>query len=355
MTTTPPSVTHPRSRLSRMARFIVLLVLILFGLLVLLLLIAGLLPIDVVAPLPSNPVTNYDDALAQFEAILVEERETPHFNPVCHSILMSHGEQTEHVVVFYHGFTNCPEQYRELGEAFFDLGYNVYIPLAPYHGRRDRLGLALRDLTAEDLAAHATTTADIAQGLGRQVTVSGLSGGGSIAAWLAQERADVALAAPVSPFIGVRALPGVFLNRSLATLLRVVPNVYTYWDPITRENNPNTAPHAYVGYPLRSMGTYMQLGFSAKAGAAATAPRAAAIRMVLNAADLSVSNRVAASLVDAWQRAGATDVDTFTFGRDLALPHDLIAPERLGLSVDDVYPALIELLTGAVATGAVAP
>jgi len=58
---------------------------------------------------------------------------------------------------------------------------------------------------------------------------------------------------------------------------------------------------------------------------------------------------VAAELVARWQSAGAADVDTFTFARDKALPHDLIAPERLGASMDEVYATLVELLTGAAA------
>ena len=128
----------------------------------------------------------------------------------------------------------------------------------------------------------------------------------------------------------------------------MLPNVHTWWDPVNRYNNPMTAPHAYAGYPLRSMGTYMRLGFSALADAERTPPSAAVIHMVLNDADLSVSNRVAADLVAAWQRGGAADADTFTFDRAQNLPHDMIAPGRLGAATDAVYAALIDLLTGAV-------
>lgn len=347
--TTSPSPTPQHSRGRRIVRALVLTILTLLVLLLLIIAIAAFYPIHVTSPVASRPAADYNEALADIEAIQAEEEELGNLFPVCHSILMTHGEQVEDVVVFYHGFTNCPEQYRELGQRFFDQGYNVYIPLAPFHGRTDREGHALRDLTDADLAAYATTTADVAQGLGRRVTVSGLSGGGTVAAWLAQERADVTLAAPTSPFIGVKVLPGALLNRGLANLLRVVPNFHTWWDPINRYNNPFTAPHAYAGYPVRSMGTYMRLGFSALADAQDTPPAATAIRMVLNDADLSVSNRVAGDLVAAWQQAGAADAETFTFDRELNLPHDMIAPERLGPAVEPVYATLIDLLTGAVA------
>jgi len=351
MSTHAPSPHRPiarRSRLWRIIRAIILVILSLLALLLLTIVGLALLPSSVENPMISNPVTDYADAVAQIEAIQAEENELPDFNPVCQSILMTHGHKTADAIVFYHGFTNCPEQYRLLAQAFFDQGYNVYVPLMPGHGRRDPSGPALADLTASDLAAYATETADIAQGLGERVTVNGLSGGGTVAAWLAQERADIALAAPTSPFIGVSFLPGTFLNRGLANLLRFVPNFTMHWDPVTRLDNPNSAPHAYAAFPVRSMGTYMQLGFATLAAARTAPPAAGAIRMILNDADFSVNNGVAAELVARWQQAGAVDADTFTFARDKALPHDLIAPERLGASMDEVYATLVELLTGAV-------
>ena len=188
MTTSPPTAPTP-SRGRRIVRAILLIVLGLLALLLLSIIVAAFYPIRVTNPLASSPAADYDAAVAEIDAIWTEESETADFNPVCHSILMSHGERVERAIVFYHGFTSCPEQFRELGQRFFDLGYNVYIPLAPYHGLTERYGYALENLTAADLAAHGTETADIAQGLGEHVTVSGLSGGGAIAAWLAQYRA----------------------------------------------------------------------------------------------------------------------------------------------------------------------
>ncbi len=343
-----PAPSTQRSRLWRLIRAVILILLTFLILLLLALVLLGLLPPPVENPVVSNPAADYADALARIEASQAEEKALPDFNPICGSILMTHGHKTADAIVFYHGFTNCPEQYRLLAQEFFDRGYNVYVPLTPYHGRNDRRGQALVNLTANSLAAYATATADAAQGLGERVTVSGLSGGGTVAAWLAQERADIALSAPSSPFIGVSFLPGAFLNRGLANLLRFVPNVSIHWDPVTRLDNPNTAAHAYAAYPIRSMGTYMQLGLATMAAARTTPPAAGAIRMILNDADFSVNNRVAAELVARWQRAGAADVTTFTFARDMYLPHDFIAPERVGASLDEVYATLIELMTGAV-------
>lgn len=346
MTTSPPSSPPQRSRGWRIVRAILLVVLGLLALLVLVIVVAAFVPIRVENPIVSRAAADYDEALAQIEAIWDEENETPDFNPVCQSILMTHGERVERAIVFYHGFTSCPEQFRELGRRFFDLGYNVYVPLAPYHGLTDRYGTALENLTAADLAAHGTETADVAQGLGEHVTVSGLSGGGAIAAWLGQNRADVELAAPMAPFIGVRFVPGVWLNKGLTNLIRVLPNVYRWWDPINRENNPMSAPYSYVGYPLRSMGTYMELGFDAFAAAGNTPPASAAQLMILNASETSVSNTVGERLTERWAEQGGAATH-YTLARNLRLPHDFISVTRPNVDVEVVYPLLIELLTEA--------
>ena len=175
MTTSPPTAPTP-SRGRRIVRAILLIVLGLLALLLLSIIVAAFYPIRVTNPLASSPAADYDAAVAEIDAIWTEESETADFNPVCHSILMSHGERVERAIVFYHGFTSCPEQFRELGQRFFDLGYNVYIPLAPYHGLTERYGYALENLTAADLAAHGTETADIAQG--DFVSIMGPSGAG---------------------------------------------------------------------------------------------------------------------------------------------------------------------------------
>ena len=72
---------------------------------------------------------------------------------VCITKLFDHGKQTEHVIVLMHGFTNCPEQFNELGRQHFDAGNNVLIPRMPYHGLSDRLTDVLVNITAENLAS----------------------------------------------------------------------------------------------------------------------------------------------------------------------------------------------------------
>jgi hypothetical protein len=54
-----------------------------------------------------------------------------------------------------------PQQFRQLGESFFEAGYNVLIPLLPRHGMADRKLENLSKLGAEELRACADTSVDI--------------------------------------------------------------------------------------------------------------------------------------------------------------------------------------------------
>ena len=112
----------------------------------------------------------------------------PEISTACRSILLTHGQRTEKAVVLFHGYTNCPQQFRELGQILYEQGYNVLIPRLPRHGLADRKVENLSPLTAEELRECADMSVDIACGLGRKVYVAGLSAGGTLSAWVAQNR-----------------------------------------------------------------------------------------------------------------------------------------------------------------------
>jgi carboxylesterase len=230
-----------------------------------------------------------------------------------------------------------------LGQEYFEKGYNVYIPRIPRHGIKDRLGNPLKGLTAEELAEFATQSADIAQGLGERMIVAGLSGGGSMATWLSQERSDVDLAVPIAPFLGVGFIPRI-LNRPLTNLLLLVPDFFQWWDPIHKENNPNSMPYSYTRYPTHSLLENMRLGFTAEEAAKRVKPAAGAILVITNANDGSVNNDVIAEFEGMWLEHGEQYLQTFQFDKDLELPHDLITVGRPDGNVDLVYPKLHELI-----------
>ena len=200
-----------------------------------------------------------------------------------------------------------------------------------------------KGLTAEELAEFAAQSADIAQGLGERVIVAGLSGGGSMATWLSQERADIDLAVPIAPFLGVGFIPRI-LNRPLTNLLLLAPDFFQWWDPINKENNPNSTPYSYTRYPTHSLLENMRLGFAAEEDAKRVKPAAGSILVITNANDGSVNNEVIAEFEGMWLEHGEQFLETFQFPEELGLPHDLISVDRPDGNIELVYPKLHELI-----------
>lgn len=313
------------------------------GIVLFALILVALFPVQI-KTLPSpNPVQSYEQALERVDAIQSQEEANPDVNPTCHTRLLTHDQKTSRAIVFLHGFTSCPEQFAQLGDEFFQRGYNVYIPRMPGHGYNDRLGTELWHRTPEEMITFAMDSADIAQGLGDHVTFSGLSGGGALTIWLAQERQDIDLAAPIAPFTGIEFIPTP-LNYPLSNLMSRLPDFFQWWDPVKKLENPYTAPYAYARYPSHALDDFMVLGFDAQRSARNTAPAAGAIIMITNAADPSVNNPLNYQTFALWQEKRPSVVDSYEFPEQMELPHDLITPTRPGNRVDLVYPKLYELL-----------
>jgi len=305
---------------------------ILLGVLAILLLVLLLLaikPFSLKQTFTPDPVESYDEALARIEAIQAAEAQIPNLSPECGTQLLTHGDKVANVIVFLHGFTSCPDQFAQLGEQYYNQGYNVYIPRQPRHGLQAYEGTPLKGLTAEELATFGTQTADIAQGLGEHVVVAGLSGGGSITTWLAQVREDIDLAVPISPFLGVGFIPQP-LNRPLTNLILTIPDIYQWWDPVHKLSN--------------ALFENLRLGFITARAARQTKPAAGAILLVSNANDQSVNNGIIAELEGIWRDHGEEFLQSYQFPKDLDIPHDMITFTRPDGHPELVYPKLMELI-----------
>ena len=217
-----------------------------------------------------DPALDFADAMARFAAL--QAQEGPEVNPVCKSFVLSHEEKTPRALVFFHGYTNCPQQFRQLGEEFHRRGYNVFAPRQPYQGLLDRLSEDHAKLTAEDLIKSTNAAVDIACGLGDEVIVSGLSCGGIMAAWAAQYRQDVALAVLASPVFGVGVLPP-FMNGFGRGVMQSLPNRFVWWDPRVKAKIAG-CPHGYPRWATHALAQMMRMGASVRRDAAKTGPRA---------------------------------------------------------------------------------
>lgn len=316
------------------------------GVLVILLLLLGLLslrPFSLKGTFTPDPVGSYQEALARIESIQAAEAEIPNLSPECGTTLFTHNKAVDNVIIFLHGFTSCPDQFVMLGERYFEQGYNVYIPRQPRHGLQELKGTPLKGLTAEELAAFGTQTADIAQGLGERVVVVGLSGGGSIATWLSQERPDIDLAVPIAPFLGVGFIPRP-LNRPVTNLILMIPDIYQWWDPVHQLSNPFAASYSYRGYYFHALFENLRLGFAAEQDARRVKPAAGSILVITNANDISVNNGVIAEFEQVWREHGEEFLQTYQFPKEQDIPHDLITYTRPGGHPDVVYPVLLKLI-----------
>jgi len=286
-----------------------------------------------------NPVRNYDEALARVIA-MQEEDNRDLARDVCVTKLYDHGTQTEHVIILIHGFTNCPEQFNELGKQYYEAGYNVFIPRMPYHGLTDRLTDELVNLTAENLAAFGDKVIDIAHGFGKKITVMGISGSGTLVAWLAQNRADIDFAFAIAPLFGLAFVPA-SLTKLFERIALVFPNFFLWWDPRTKADNPYSIYYAYPRYPTRALVEIFRLGMITRSQAEKSPPAAKNITIIINDAEPAVSNAEILKLFKLWQKHGAGNLSEMHFEKDLKLPHDIITPGTPGVPVEVTHPRLI--------------
>ena len=294
-----------------------------------------------IANLSSNPapVENFAQAIQRIESL--QAKEAPAMNPVCQLQFMTHNQKVERAIILVHGYTNCPEQFRELGQRFYDLGFNVLIAPLPHHGLADRMTEEHAQLTAEELVSYADEVVDIAQGLGEQVIMMGISGGGVTTAWAAQTRSDIDLAVIISPAFGFKQIP-TLLTAGVMNLYTFLPDSFEWWDPALQAEAPPA--YTYPRYSKHALVQTLRLGFAIQAKAKHTEPAAQKIIIVYNPNDNSVNNALTADVVKIWQDHGA-NLSTYEFEAALKLGHDLIDPNQPDSQIDIVYPHLIELVT----------
>jgi carboxylesterase len=285
-----------------------------------------------------HPVHSYAEALQRVDRLRAQE--PPGMNPVCRIQLMTHDKKVQRAIILVHGYTNCPQQFKALGQQFYDLGYNVLIAPLPHHGLADRMTDEHAMLTAEELTAYADDTVDIARGLGDQVVMMGISAGGVTTSWAAQHRSDIDLAVIISPAFGFKQIPAP-LTAAVINIYSLLPDSFEWWDPALQGR---IAPlYAYPRYSKHALVQTLRLGFAVQAEARHAPPAAKKTVMVINPTDESIDNRRVMDVVKSWQTQGAS-LGTYEFDAGLQLRHDLIDPTQPYQQVDIVYPRLIDLV-----------
>jgi esterase/lipase len=254
------------------------------------------------------------------------------------SIILVHGTRTPRAMVLFHGLTNSPRQFRELAAALYDGGANVFVPRLPQHALRGANADDLGRLTAEALRDVGDAAIDLASGLGDTVVVLGLSLGGDVAAWTAQFRPEVYRAVIVAPTLGLAHISSTVATPMMNLTLRV---------PNYSKNYPRDSlrPDRTLGWSTHAVGQMLRLGAAVRRAADKRAPAARDIRVLVNAADRTVSRDAIDELAAHWSATGGR-VSMFEFPDSLRLPHDVIDPDKLTGNTSVVYPVLLALLYG---------
>lgn len=230
----------------------------------------------------------------------------------CRSRFFLQSDPAAKVIVFFHGFTAVPEQFAPIGEAFFQAGYNVLIPLLPGHGQAG-------DWT-DDHPPPLPENPDIyqefgrnwlknAQALGDRVLVGGLSGGGTLSAWLALEYAQqVDRSLLFAPYLsGTNGLVDWMVERM---------NVYFEW-----KTEPGKVGFGYGGFHMPALRVFLDMG-QAILDRAKTQP-AAPMLIVSSEGDLAVDSKEHQQL---FQSALQFQPKCwyYCFDRKLAIPHNMM-------------------------------
>ena len=287
---------------------------------------------------------NFAETQQGIQALQHQERADARINPSCGTILLDHGHATHKAVVFLHGITASPLQFRDLAELFHRRGYNVLIPLLPRHGYGNRLSRAHGDLRQADYIAWAEQIASLGRGLGGHLTVAGLSVSGVLAAWCAQFADRVNLAVLIAPAFGPIGIP----VPAISLLSRValhLPNYFIWWN--SRERERLGPECSYPRFATHAMAESFLLGANVFASAKRNPPRTPTILSITNSRDPAVNNHATTAIMRAWRHHDTARVGEFRFGRTLGPLHDVIGPYQPNARTDTVYPIIFDLIDSA--------
>ncbi|MES1024470.1 alpha/beta fold hydrolase [Gloeocapsa sp. BRSZ] len=179
------------------------------------------------------------------------EKALPLMNDRCHSQFLLQAEPTSKVCLFFHGFTATPEQFLPIGEAFFQAGYNVVIPLLPGHGLAGNWDSDNPPPLPEEQQIYqkfGLYWLKQVQALGEQIVIGGLSGGSTLAAWLALERPELIHRALLfAPYTSNS-------NLLVDLIVKILP-IYFQW-----RTEEGAISYGYDGFVMPALRVFMDMG-----------------------------------------------------------------------------------------------
>lgn len=184
------------------------------------------------------------------EQARTRENALPLKNEACRSRFYFKSHPTPKVCLFFHGFTAGPYQFEPMGEAFFEAGYNVLIPLQPGHGIAGDWDDDNPPPLSTDIQVYQEFVREwlqIAQTLGEQLVVGGLSTGGNLAAWSALEYPQIYRTLVFAPYLSSQ-------YRAINFLVETLPFYYEWL------NKDNPGNFGYDGFRIPALRIFLDLG-----------------------------------------------------------------------------------------------
>jgi pimeloyl-ACP methyl ester carboxylesterase len=247
----------------------------------------------------------------------------------------------------YHGISNTPYQFKKLGLFFHKNGFNVFIPRMPYHGYKDKLTKDLGKLTSLDIENFSKETFQLAEGLGDQVYIMGLSAGGVVGTWIGQKYPAKKIII-IAPAMSVPTLPDV-LQKATISLGKKMSGVHFWWvKPLSLSASPQAHPlpkgnRAYPRVSLGALSQFWGMGLEIIKTVDKFHTAVDSFILVTNENDVTTSKFVINLISKTWNGSKKMKFKHFVFGKNLKLPHDLIDPTEPGGNIKYVYPILYEL------------
>jgi len=263
-----------------------------------------------------------DFAGAAAEAVEMAQKDgaDPQVTKECASSVLSHGAKTAKAVLMLHGYTDCPAQYSGLAKHFFDLGYNVYVPRAPRHGVLDRT--AHHGLRADELVTYADEALNVVAGLGDEVGVIGISGGGVLATWLAEFRPDVVQHLLVlSPFYRPAS--------SQAPGFAVQPLIVLFGSRVLPDRVQSN------GFSFAALSQYLRI--AANFREVPENPRLTSVAVVVSPLDPFIDRDLAFRIPETLAGVNDATLVQDELPAELGLKHDLVAPDDVGPNAAELY------------------
>ena len=159
-------------------------------------------------PLPTGEVPAIEETIASERALSLQAGSETR-------LYRTEQRPPKGTIVMYHGMTAGTWQYELLAKRFQEAGYHAYVPRMPGHGLKDAEGKpdsSQMPLTSEyqRYMAYGEETYQQARALGAPIHVMGLSVGGNVALYVAEQHPEVKSVVAFAPFLRVKTGSGVF-------------------------------------------------------------------------------------------------------------------------------------------------